>query len=371
MSLAGELTIEARWDGRVVRGLDIASTRPQASRLLVGRRPDHAARVVPLLFTLCARAQEAAAFAALEAARAIERDDAQNALHVRRVLIEAIQEHLWRLLLDWPTLCDQPALRDVFVPWHRRAELLLHAADPVDCHAFGSDLLALCDRELLPLRLDEWGELAEPQALLVACGRQGALSPTISALAAIDEGGATSATITLMPDLSAAQLARCLPTVELERFAELPTLDGVPRETGALAQHRTVPLLDGLLASGRRLLARMIARIEALVVCARGLLDNTAAAPTIDAHAAQGGIGVARVMTARGVLLHRVELDGERVARYTIVAPTEWNFHPCGTLAGEWEGRRFDSESGLLLTLRAAVLALDPCVAYRIGVEHA
>ena len=133
----------------------------------------------------------------------------------------------------------------------------------------------------------------------------------------------------------------------------------------------TVPLIDDLLTVGQRLLARMIARICALVACARSLVDDASAAATIDAHAAGDGIGVARVLTARGVLLHRVELDGERVVGYTIVAPTEWNFHPCGTLATEWEGRRFDSETGLLRVLRAAVLALDPCVAYRIGVEHA
>jgi Ni,Fe-hydrogenase I large subunit len=37
--------------------------------------------------------------------------------------------------------------------------------------------------------------------------------------------------------------------------------------------------------------------------------------------------------------VHRVELDGDRVARYAIVAPTEWNFHPQGASVREMTGR--------------------------------
>ena len=36
------------------------------------------------------------------------------------------------------------------------------------------------------------------------------------------------------------------------------------------------------------------------------------------------------VETARGLLLHAVEIDGARVLSYRIIAPTEWNFHAQG-----------------------------------------
>ena len=32
--------------------------------------------------------------------------------------------------------------------------------------------------------------------------------------------------------------------------------------------------------------------------------------------------------------MHEIVLDGERIADYFIVAPTEWNFHPQGPLGG-------------------------------------
>ena len=47
--------------------------------------------------------------------------------------------------------------------------------------------------------------------------------------------------------------------------------------------------------------------------------------------------GRALVETARGLLMHEIVLDGDTVAEYFIVAPTEWNFHPQGPLAG-WLG---------------------------------
>ena len=46
-----------------------------------------------------------------------------------------------------------------------------------------------------------------------------------------------------------------------------------------------------------------------------------------------GASAIAWVETARGLLVHRVALDGERIAGYRIVAPTEWNFHPAGAFA--------------------------------------
>jgi hypothetical protein len=50
------------------------------------------------------------------------------------------------------------------------------------------------------------------------------------------------------------------------------------------------------------------------------------------------GVGRALVETARGLLMHEIVLDGERIADYFIVAPTEWNFHPQGPLAGWLKG---------------------------------
>jgi Ni,Fe-hydrogenase I large subunit len=68
--------------------------------------------------------------------------------------------------------------------------------------------------------------------------------------------------------------------------------------------------------------------------------------------------------------VHAVELADERVTRYRIVAPTEWNFHPQGALPADLvdvharEPREVEQRAGL------AVQSLDPCVRYTLEVEQ-
>jgi Ni,Fe-hydrogenase I large subunit len=82
-------------------------------------------------------------------------------------------------------------------------------------------------------------------------------------------------------------------------------------------------------------------------------------------------VGLGWVETARGALAHLIELDadGARIARYRILAPTEWNFHPRGALAagllGVHEPRRADLRRRALWLLQA----LDPCVEHTLRID--
>ncbi|MFA5123643.1 nickel-dependent hydrogenase large subunit [Zavarzinia sp.] len=72
------------------------------------------------------------------------------------------------------------------------------------------------------------------------------------------------------------------------------------------------------------------------------------------------------VETARGLLMHEIVLDGERIADYFIVAPTEWNFHPQGPLAGWLMGRAANDREAVQRFAARAVAALDPCVRWEL-----
>ena len=78
------------------------------------------------------------------------------------------------------------------------------------------------------------------------------------------------------------------------------------------------------------------------------------------------GHGLAWIEMARGVLVHRVELDGERVSRCDVVAPTEWNFHPHGAVARTLESQKWGSNDHII----ALMTAYDPCVNYRIETQR-
>lgn len=76
----------------------VACERPDVARLLRGRPADHAVALVPLIYSLCGKAQGIAARAALAAARG-----QTVAPHVdAEALAEAAREHAWKLFVDWP-----------------------------------------------------------------------------------------------------------------------------------------------------------------------------------------------------------------------------------------------------------------------------
>ena len=80
------------------------------------------------------------------------------------------------------------------------------------------------------------------------------------------------------------------------------------------------------------------------------------------------GEGIAWTEMARGLLVHWIRLepgprqaDTARAARYHVVAPTEWNFHPEGGLA-----RWLASTRAPIARVQLAAATLDPCIAFRI-----
>ena len=93
MNPEGELIVRLGLKANRVRSVNIASSRVALpERMTRGRSADEVARTLPLLFSICARAQAAAAAGALDAARGRTPDAAtqqQRAADVRR---EAIVE---------------------------------------------------------------------------------------------------------------------------------------------------------------------------------------------------------------------------------------------------------------------------------------
>ena len=91
----------------------------------------------------------------------------------------------------------------------------------------------------------------------------------------------------------------------------------------------------------------------------------------VDAATVAEGCGLACVETARGTLLHRIELEGERVARYVIVAPTEWNFHPQGAFVREIGATPARTRAEAVTAASRLALSLDPCVPFEVRFDDA
>lgn len=343
MTDGGQLRLHIVRDAESIVAASVRSTRPAAARLLVGRPLDEALALVPRLFSLCGRAQGAAARLAGAAARGEDWQAAGEALG-QEVALEAIGEHLWRLLLDWPRQLGLPVRRDDFLHWRQRLLLAGKAGDTAAASTSsatsdfaGALTIWLKDDALCwPADLAERWPSAPPAALL-PWGNAAAWAQT---------------------DFDAL-------------FSAQPTHAGLAAETGALARQAGQPAIAAALAAGRHIAARILARQADLVRLAETLSRGQSPGGWLDAASPEPGVGVARVETARGLLLHMTQVNDGRVGRYVIVAPTEWNFHPQGAFVRETVGMTATSHEAAALFAGQLALSLDPCVTFEVLVENA
>lgn len=82
---------------------EVACARPAVARLLCGQPAEQAVALVPLIYSLCGKAQGIAARAALAAARG----QAVEAHVDTEAWAEAAREHAWKLFIDWPKQLGQ------------------------------------------------------------------------------------------------------------------------------------------------------------------------------------------------------------------------------------------------------------------------
>jgi coenzyme F420-reducing hydrogenase alpha subunit len=175
----------------------------------------------------------------------------------------------------------------------------------------------------------------------------------------------------LMPNWSAADVLQQYAGKLNHEFAALPHFAGKSVETGSLAYSQHNPLVQDLLRKRPdRLLARLIARLVDLLDSAEALMHDNFTG-RIQSVSAPNESGLSQVRTARGMLLHYVRIESERVADYLIVAPTEWNFHPQGALVSGLTGLEEIDVERLMDIVKNYVLSLDPCVEYEIEITHA
>ena len=377
MSIEGEIGVTLHWDGSRVRHLTLASTRPlAAARVLLGRSPGDAAALVPRLYALCGHAQGAACAAALRAAGA--GDDGVPAVAGWTVALEALQETLWRLLVDAPRWLSLPPQLALAAPARAAvaqavAALQAQPAQPrpalVDAaavlgdiaqqHVYGGDPVA-------------WLSNADAAAFDHWRDHTNTLPARALALLAATAPSLGRSDTALMPGLddSAWESAVVPALLQDPLFAQAPTWGGRPVETGALARCRDQPLVAALIArDGHSAATRLAARLVEAAALLRDLATADGdAVGWVRAWPLGAGLGLAAVQTARGLLLHLVRLADGRIADYRIVAPTEWNFHPQGALFRGIVGTSAPDDTTLRARTGLAVQALDPCVGFRVEV---
>jgi len=365
MIAEGKLEFEIAWDGKRIAGATIHSSRPvAASRVLEGRSVEDVLRLVPMLFSVCARAQGVAASAAIEAARGLRAGDAAQLERERAIAGECLQEYCWRVLIDLPALLGEAARPGELADLRRR---IAAADEPFMWQDVAHAAEDLLDRAVFDMSPQAWLKL-RPAALEAWIERGESPTPRMMArlrrLRLGDDYG-------LLPWLEEADLPALAARLETEpSFAQRPTWQSQPAETGALARQRAHPAVAREIAGhGATVAARLLARLIEMAQLPEQMRDPRARG--IRSASPRPGVGIAAVETARGTLLHCAELAEGRVARYRIVAPTEWNFHPQGAFVRGLAGYPVRSETEARGAAGLLAHALDPCVEYEVKVTRA
>lgn len=365
--MAERLTIRVRRAGDRLGAVSIASTRSGVvASGLAGQPVERALSVLPLIFSLCGRAQASAAARAVEDALGLTPDPATVAARDLVVAAEALQELWMPVLMDWPPLTGaMPRVED--------ARRLRGALAP---------LWSGCDRAAVEAALAVASDFAPAVPATAAGGRalaaqeDGALGAFLRWIAAAGLEGFGAGPLAPLPAEAAVETR--LAADGDGTFRRAPVWGEGPAETGALARHHRHPAVAAALAvHGAGLLARVLARAVDMADQCRRMHDSARAlwqtgadrcSPQPQAVPADAtGSGAGRAETARGTLVHWVDLADGRVRDWRILAPTEWNFHPQGPLARGLEGAPAGTAPETRVRLLAAVI--DPCVACDVAVE--
>ncbi|MGE5503135.1 MAG: nickel-dependent hydrogenase large subunit, partial [Actinomycetota bacterium] len=343
LSLDAAITVTlARLDGRVAAVRVGSTRRTDAARLLAGRDGATVTPLLPTVFALCGTAQAAAGMAAIEAATHTRAAPAQLIARNVLLLAETAAEHAVGMLRDAPALLGEPADLGAAKGVRPALAALRKALYPDgDWHRPGGGRLAphTDDAAQALSRLQAAADAAQPLAERLArrieadglAGLGGAPCPFMP------HGGP--------PDLDARLAA------DDGAYVARPSHGGVVYETGPLARHPEFG--KGV---GARLAARM-AELDITLHEAALLMHDCANHPAAPAPVGSG-TGLGRADAARGLLVHRVEVEQGRVTRYQILAPTEWNFHPDGPLVRGLAGSAADE--GLEWRAGLLAMALDP-----------
>ncbi len=319
-------------------------------RVLRGQTGPALVRTVGSLFSLCAHAHQRVAALVFNAASPCTEPLTVAPLTHHR--LETVRDHLRCMALDWP------ARLQLAQPQARR--LLALAGSPVMQGASEQMTSQQVTQALAQLHLDlnATDHLLYPSPLPVVGGWTGLAERQQPPLAALD-------VLSLDAQVQNTGLRTLAQAMTDPDFVQAPIWRGRCAETGAWTRlrHRASPRRGGL-SAWTRLTSRW-----------QEVLDIAAATPLTDAAdqdalLSSGAMAlgehcaIAWCEMARGLLCHWAKLDDQgRVADYRVLAPTEWNFHPKGSLATALAALSTDD----VAAARCLAAAFDACVACEIA----
>ena len=373
--LAGQITVTAEYDGFQITQVSVHSTRPKlVSRILEGKSPEEVMTIVPLLYSLCSTAQTVACVTAIESNQGHQANS--DVLRVRNFLLlaETVKELGLRLVQDWlpdEKVISAPALLKWYSQVQKKFSWSLQLQAQVeDSQRIERDIqFSVSELKALLQNLTAGNELSFKESVY-AENRYHPVGNAVARLNQKFEGihlGESAKPLEL-PEQGASTDYLKQKLCEDETFCSAPDILGDCAESSVWIRNRQQSMVTEAKALNMHPIAL---RFLALVLELKGMPQRLLYASKeklINVLAP----GFVAVNIARGTLIHNITLEGDelahsRVASYKVIAPTEWNFHPQGSLVQMLQGVVV-SENLVKPLVEKLILAVDPCVAYQVEV---
>lgn len=378
----------------------ISSSRPmQACQIFSGKTIQYTLKTLPLVFSVCAKAQSVAAVRAIESAIASPANENIESHREALLALESLREQALRILMDWPRYIDEKpeaaSLSFVSMGINNIIQLL----EAEETLSFPAQEIALSVKHrqawecfskklgdiLFSTQSDQWlaglfkgADAASNKLIRRWSERQSTQAARFMFwLNHQDWRYAGSSDIQPLPVINEQELARRLVT-EQAAFTRAPQWNGQCYELSWYSRQMSqknspISALSKCLARqyGNGIYTRMAARLLEVASLQERLDHYFLKNARLDA-AITVGTGLGHANAARGRLTHFVEVRGMMIERLTILAPTEWNFHRNGVAANSLERLQQDAlnhEGSIAKQAELLIHAIDPCVGYSLSID--
>ncbi len=381
--IEGQISIDVYLHETKGRRVEIVSSRPlRMVEILIGKRPEEALSIIPLMYNICGTAHSRAALMSIQQCLQFKPEPAMEIARDMLLLAEIAREHLMRIFLDWPKLfaIDAGGHKPAFF---NQLTQDLQAASFFRGRAFALDSQLDFDRSTISKLIaglqqylhqhvfsispSDW-LAAEDKAFIPQWSGQAGTVASQAVHRIYDNGWAAQGKTDCrhLPELDSRQLLEQFDKAGVGQFSARPTWQGHCFETGALSRQRDYPLVQSLHREFQNaLITRWMARLVELARIPQqlsDLLDQIEGESFNGSAEEQDNSGVAQIESARGRLIHRVETRQGVIRNYQILAPTEWNFHPQGPLAQALLSLNTNDETEFYRLAHLMINAIDPCV---------
>lgn len=366
--------------------VSVVNKRPvQAASLFSGKSIEETLQLMPLLFSICAKAQACASVRAIECAQGITPHPGVQQQRQAIVDIESLREHLWRIFLQWPALSGvspvhQPMADIIKLQQSLQAVLNSDNAifrpgvgpsvtDQIQALKLTQQIDQIFQQSLFLINSDQWLEINSLGDLHSWLNTT--KTPASTLIKRIIENGWESAASNCSPALppldtqDSEQLAQLM---QADDYIAQPVWQGYPAETSPLTRNHSSLLTDCQNHFNNGLLTRALAVLTEVAQLAKGLTQWFTGNGNLFGYQKSGAV-IGQTLAARGQLFHSAECEKNTIKQYRILAPTEWNFHPLGSVKmalSQLQGSAHEIEQQASLFTEL----LDPCVAYQITIAN-